>query len=376
MLSKQDNEVLCRVGPGTPMGNLLRQYWMPGDPLGRAAVAGLPAGARQAAGRGAHRLPHDLRRRRPDAERLPAPRRLAVLRPQRRRRPALRLPRLEVRRRRRLRRHAVGAGREQLQEQGARAAPTPRTSAAASSGPTWARAKCRRRCRTSKPTCSAEEHRPITRAAPRQQLDAGLGGRDGHRPRRLPARRRHTRRGHRARHAAATTRSRTAPASSASRDTEFGTAYGAYRAGRGGQLLLAHRPHALPLLRHGAAGARWARGRASAPTCRWTTTTRCSGTCSRAPTTGAVSRASGDVRAAARTAGVDREYLPNGTGWFDRFNIDAEPGQRLPDRPRGAAQLGELHRHPRHPPAGHGGDREHGPDLRTAAASTSARRTR
>ena len=29
MLSKEDNEFLCRVGPGTPMGNLLRQYWMP-----------------------------------------------------------------------------------------------------------------------------------------------------------------------------------------------------------------------------------------------------------------------------------------------------------------------------------------------------------
>ena len=55
------------------------------------------------------------------AERLPPPRRLAVLRPQRRRGPALRLPRLEVRRRRRLRRHAVRARREQLQDQGARA---------------------------------------------------------------------------------------------------------------------------------------------------------------------------------------------------------------------------------------------------------------
>jgi nitrite reductase/ring-hydroxylating ferredoxin subunit len=29
MLSKQDNEILCRVGPGTPMGNLMRQYWIP-----------------------------------------------------------------------------------------------------------------------------------------------------------------------------------------------------------------------------------------------------------------------------------------------------------------------------------------------------------
>src|SRR5579862_1471405 len=29
MLSKEDNELLTRVGPGTPMGDLMRQYWMP-----------------------------------------------------------------------------------------------------------------------------------------------------------------------------------------------------------------------------------------------------------------------------------------------------------------------------------------------------------
>ena len=29
MLSEQDNELLCRVGPGTPMGDLMRQYWLP-----------------------------------------------------------------------------------------------------------------------------------------------------------------------------------------------------------------------------------------------------------------------------------------------------------------------------------------------------------
>jgi nitrite reductase/ring-hydroxylating ferredoxin subunit len=44
MLSREDNELLCRVGPGTPMGALMRQYWLPaalsselpepdGDPL-------------------------------------------------------------------------------------------------------------------------------------------------------------------------------------------------------------------------------------------------------------------------------------------------------------------------------------------------------
>jgi phthalate 4,5-dioxygenase oxygenase subunit len=34
MLSKEDNELLCRVGPGTPMGELMRQYWIPALPSG------------------------------------------------------------------------------------------------------------------------------------------------------------------------------------------------------------------------------------------------------------------------------------------------------------------------------------------------------
>src|SRR5437868_13560944 len=29
MLSKIDNDTVCRVGPGTPMGELMRQYWVP-----------------------------------------------------------------------------------------------------------------------------------------------------------------------------------------------------------------------------------------------------------------------------------------------------------------------------------------------------------
>jgi len=29
MLGPADNEYLCRIGPGTPMGNLMREYWMP-----------------------------------------------------------------------------------------------------------------------------------------------------------------------------------------------------------------------------------------------------------------------------------------------------------------------------------------------------------
>ena len=29
MLTKEVNELLTQVGPGTPMGNVLRRYWMP-----------------------------------------------------------------------------------------------------------------------------------------------------------------------------------------------------------------------------------------------------------------------------------------------------------------------------------------------------------
>ena len=27
MLSERDTQLLCEIGPGTPMGNLLRRYW-------------------------------------------------------------------------------------------------------------------------------------------------------------------------------------------------------------------------------------------------------------------------------------------------------------------------------------------------------------
>src|SRR3979411_2059040 len=46
MLSKEDNDLVTQVGPGTPMGNLMREYWVPAmlsselptpdaDPVGR-----------------------------------------------------------------------------------------------------------------------------------------------------------------------------------------------------------------------------------------------------------------------------------------------------------------------------------------------------
>ncbi|MFZ8941236.1 MAG: (2Fe-2S)-binding protein, partial [Gemmobacter sp.] len=29
MITSEQNEYLCRTGPGTPMGNLFRRYWIP-----------------------------------------------------------------------------------------------------------------------------------------------------------------------------------------------------------------------------------------------------------------------------------------------------------------------------------------------------------
>ena len=29
MLRSEDNELLCRVGPGTPIGELFRSFWVP-----------------------------------------------------------------------------------------------------------------------------------------------------------------------------------------------------------------------------------------------------------------------------------------------------------------------------------------------------------
>src|SRR6266545_3659982 len=42
MLSKKDNELLCQVSPGTPMGNLMRLYWIPAFISSELEVDGWP----------------------------------------------------------------------------------------------------------------------------------------------------------------------------------------------------------------------------------------------------------------------------------------------------------------------------------------------
>ena len=83
MLSTEDNELLCRSGRGTLMGDLLRQYWLPAIPSRELPEAdGPPKKVRL--------LGEDLVAFRDTqgavglmAANLPAPRRVAVLRPQR-----------------------------------------------------------------------------------------------------------------------------------------------------------------------------------------------------------------------------------------------------------------------------------------------------
>ncbi len=69
---------------------------------------------------------------------------------------------------------------------------------------------------------------PGQRPLPRLQLDAGPRRRDGHRPRRLPALRRHEVRGHSSR-APSTTTTTAARRQVLTMETDYGTANGAYR---------------------------------------------------------------------------------------------------------------------------------------------------
>ena len=74
MLSREDNELYTRVGPGTPMGELFRRFWLPALLVERAARTRRRAGARAAARRGPHRLPRHQRQGRLLERTLPAPR--------------------------------------------------------------------------------------------------------------------------------------------------------------------------------------------------------------------------------------------------------------------------------------------------------------
>ncbi len=56
MLSKEDNELITQTNPGTPMGNLIRRYWVPALLSEEIPATRLPAGAGEIAGRRAGRF--------------------------------------------------------------------------------------------------------------------------------------------------------------------------------------------------------------------------------------------------------------------------------------------------------------------------------
>ena len=46
MLRREDNELLTRVGPGTPMGEMLREYWAPPVLSAKLEAGGAPVRVR------------------------------------------------------------------------------------------------------------------------------------------------------------------------------------------------------------------------------------------------------------------------------------------------------------------------------------------
>ena len=83
MLPAEENKLITRSGPGTPMGELFRRYWLPAMLSEELPHAGLHAREADAAGRGPRRLPRHERPHRRARPLLPAPQRQPVLGPQR-----------------------------------------------------------------------------------------------------------------------------------------------------------------------------------------------------------------------------------------------------------------------------------------------------
>ena len=114
MLSKEDNELLCRVGPGTPMGNLMRQYWIPAARADELPAPNSPPLRVRLLGENLIAFRVTSGKVGLMANSCPHRGSLALLWQKRGRGPALRVPRLEVRCNRLLRRHAQRAAGEQF----------------------------------------------------------------------------------------------------------------------------------------------------------------------------------------------------------------------------------------------------------------------
>ena len=111
---KEQNDLLTQTGPGTPMGQLFRCYWLPALLAEELPENDCPPVRVKILSERLLAFRDSDGKLRPDRRILRPSRRLAVVRPQRGRRAALPLSRLEIRRDRPMRRRAVRAGRERL----------------------------------------------------------------------------------------------------------------------------------------------------------------------------------------------------------------------------------------------------------------------
>ena len=162
MLSREENELITRVGPGTPMGDSHARVLDAGRALVGAARARLRPGARAPARRAADRLPRHQRAASACIQNN-CPHRGASLFFGRNEEAGLRCVyhgwKFDVDG------NCIDMPNEPAESdfKSTRSRPSPirRRSAAASSGPIWARARRRRRCPTSKPTCCRTAHKGV-----------------------------------------------------------------------------------------------------------------------------------------------------------------------------------------------------------------------
>ena len=163
MLRAEDNKFLTESDAGTPMGELLRRFWLPVLLSEELPERRRPAEEDHRHGRGTAGLPRHPRRGRRHRPVLPAPRRQSLARPQRGVRHPLRLPRLEVRHRR----AAASTCRPPIPTSTPRtrsaSRPIRRASGATWSGPTWGRRSGCRSCPTLEMALVPASHRYVSK---------------------------------------------------------------------------------------------------------------------------------------------------------------------------------------------------------------------
>ena len=189
MLRKEQNDLLTQTGPGTPMGQVFRSYWLPALMAAELPENECPPVRVKVLSERLLAFRDTKGKLWPDRRVLRPSRRLAVVRPQRGERPALPLPWLEIRHDRPMHRRALGARRIRLlpeDQAQVLSAGEARPGAVDLYGPARQAAAA---------AGVGVRHRPgradlHLQAAAGQQLAAGHGGRHRFQPRLLPASRR------------------------------------------------------------------------------------------------------------------------------------------------------------------------------------------